>query len=380
MSPFIWQLSICYASLPTSLTFFFFNASLSPREGEREELAGRQWCGLGSSCSDHRGGPPGSPGSALTQGSSPSPPCAPHLVWRHRKVWMGRGMPRPLPCSWPSELFLFTMMVAPGSWAAPRALSLLAAASCSPQLSSPPSPRLPPPGSPFPRPSPRAEHGCGRRAGLEPPRGDAGGACWSGPRRPRALALLSAPPTVLGDPSPKAGLEARAGDWGLEGGWAVNWGGGPQRLTLPPSATSSAQQSLAAPHECPLPSFSSNCHGLGRRSFGGTAEQSLTLASFALRARRSGVHPSGFSRMSTCEGKPGRAAEATRQSLKVLRCENLFMWKWEPQRNWPCSSLYLFILPCQRKKKKMTPHKPVVSICSLKDEEGHLNVLWRNVY
>ena len=100
------------------------------------------WRGLSSS--DHN---PGGPRSAPSPGRPRCALCAPHLVCRHRKVWMGKGIPRPLSCSWPSELFLFTMMVAPGSpTAGLSAGSSLAAAPassslCSPQLSSPPSPR-----------------------------------------------------------------------------------------------------------------------------------------------------------------------------------------------------------------------------------------------
>ena len=89
------------------------------------------------------------PGAPPAQGGPRCVLCAPHLVCRHRKVWMGKGMPRPLSCSWPSELFLFTMMVAPGSpTAGPSAGSSLAAAASS---SSSCSPHLPPPPPPPPR-------------------------------------------------------------------------------------------------------------------------------------------------------------------------------------------------------------------------------------
>ena len=178
------------------------------------------WRGLSSS--DHN---PGGPRSAPSPGRPRCALCAPHLVCRHRKVWMGKGIPRPLSCSWPSELFLFTMMVAPGSpTAGLSAGSSLAAAPassslCSPQLSSPPSPRqsrLSPPWSPvplpFPRPSSSVEHGCRRRGGLEEPRSEEGGARRSSPpRRPRARSLLSAPPTVDSGPRRTHGRETSAG-------------------------------------------------------------------------------------------------------------------------------------------------------------------------
>lgn len=102
---------------------------------------------------------PGGPGVPPAQ-------AGPHLVCRHRKVWMGKGMPRPPSCSWPSELFLFTMMVAPGSLTAGPSVGSSAAASSSssssrgsPQLSSPPSLRQsrlspPHPASLYPPPLP----------------------------------------------------------------------------------------------------------------------------------------------------------------------------------------------------------------------------------
>lgn len=203
---------------------------------------------------------------------------------------MGKGMPRPLSCSWPSELFLFTMMVAPGSpTAGPRAGSSLAAASssssssrCSPQLSSPSSPRqsrLSPPGSrvplPFPRPSPRVEHGCGRRGGLEAPWSKEGGARRSCPlRRPRARALLSAPPTV--DSGPRPALR----ETGARG--RLSSGGMAQRVLVPhcrpvPCVASSAPRIRllplgAAPQDGPLSCFptsaSKEMSRLRRRSSG----------------------------------------------------------------------------------------------------------------
>lgn len=185
-------------------------------------------------------------------------PRAPHLVCRHRKVWMGRGMPRPPSCSWPSELFLFTMMVAPGSpTAEPSAGSSPAAAAsssrCSPQLSSPPSPRQrrlsspPAPGSrPFPQPSPRAEHGWWRRGGPEERRGAEGGARSRRPaRRPRAL--LSAPPTVDSGPRGAAQPRSRAGGRGCSCGVAAGVHAPHGTGTPVPHAASSAPRVLLAP-------------------------------------------------------------------------------------------------------------------------------------
>lgn len=53
-------------------------------------------------------------GAPIPRPSSSPPPRGsaarkPDLVCLQRKVWMGSGTPRPLSCSGPSELFLFTM-------------------------------------------------------------------------------------------------------------------------------------------------------------------------------------------------------------------------------------------------------------------------------
>jgi hypothetical protein len=202
---------------------------------------------------------------------------------------MGRGMPRPPSCSWPSELFLFTMMVAPGSpTAGPSAGSSLAAAAAassssrrSPQLSSPPSPRqswLSPPRSPVsrpgPHPSPRVEHGCGRRRGLEAPRGGEGGARRScPPRRPRARSLLSAPPTVDSGPRRAAGrarrVQGRCSGRGMAQRVHVLHG---MRMPVPRAASPAPRFGLLHPTSVPCPASQplqpKDCHCLGRRSFG----------------------------------------------------------------------------------------------------------------
>lgn len=95
----------------------------------------RLWRGLSGSSGGRQ--TRAAPGAPPAQGGPRRALCAPHLVCRHRKVWIGKGMPRPLSCSWPSELFLFTMMVAPGSPSAgPSAGSALATPASSSSSSS----------------------------------------------------------------------------------------------------------------------------------------------------------------------------------------------------------------------------------------------------
>lgn len=130
--------------------------------------------------------PPRCPVAAASQA-----PCS-HLVCLQRKVWMGKGMPRPLSCSWPSELFLFTMVPQrqPGSPPAP----------IPPQLLSPPSPQ---PASP--PCSPPVQNGCRRQAG------DPGGS-----EDVRVLQLPSPAPA----PSPVQHLPPRTAPAGRSGGTA----------------------------------------------------------------------------------------------------------------------------------------------------------------
>ncbi|MEJ1271986.1 hypothetical protein NN561_002834 [Cricetulus griseus] len=159
---------------------------------------------------------------------------------------MGSGMPRPPSCSWPSELFLFTMMVAPGSpTAEPSAGSSPAAAAASSSTSH-----------------------CGQRP---------------------------APGGPAAEQSRGPGLELRGGRGSPRSAWHGH--AGPPRGLF--GTQGSACSSRRAPRECLLScsptSVSEGLSTSGKEELWRAAEQSLTLASFAPLAKRSAVHL-GFSR------------------------------------------------------------------------------------
>lgn len=162
---------------------------------------------------------PRSSPALLCRGGSPS---APHPVSCRQKAWRARGYHGRCLAPGPSELFLFTMMVAPGS--PTRGLSAGLARPLPPPL--PPSAALPAstlipllpqiplrpwsPSLPFPRPLLEREYGCRRR-------GRAGGARSeearrsSPPRRPRACLAFSTSPPVDSGPRRTHGRETSAG-------------------------------------------------------------------------------------------------------------------------------------------------------------------------